>query len=473
MAVPRAANKDFLEKHGNQWRVVVTVPVKARAVIGKTKLRQALGTDSLSQANRLKHPIIAKFQAEIDRALMPEDHQAVALRLAQMRREALEALGDAEPEELLIEEQIEEIAGAPIGTDEDGLPLHEPEKFEAAKRFADIAFGRSTPLDASRERYLSQLDVAPRTVADDKRAFRYLMDWCKAAGVPAFRETFRQREAVRFFDAFGAMDDREARTLNKYLVRLSMYWKWMKKRGEVTENVWEGLSYTVPRETDETEERPFTEEEMKTLLQGPAVQHMHDLMRIAALTGARLEVITSLTVQDCVGGNIKFKAAKKEKKARLVPIHPDLEEIFERRCKGKRGTDDLFPEWPPVTKEGSLRERSFKASPQFTEYRRSLGVVDRVEGKRRDRVNFHSFRRWFITQAEQADQPESTIASVVGHARGGVTLGVYSAGPKLEQARRCVEAVKLPEVAEVLIKPYSPRKRRSDTGSRKPKTQAA
>lgn len=26
-----------------------------------------------------------------------------------------------------------------------------------------------------------------------------------------------------------------------------------------------------------------------------------------------------------------------------------------------------------------------------------------------------------------------------------MTLGVYSAGPKLEQARRCVEAVRLPE----------------------------
>ena len=53
-------------------------------------------------------------------------------------------------------------------------------------------------------------------------------------------------------------------------------------------------------------------------------------------------------------------------------------------------------------------------------------------------------RRWFITEAERADQPESIIAAVVGHKRHGMTLGRYSAGPLLEQARRCVEAVKLP-----------------------------
>lgn len=70
---------------------------------------------------------------------------------------------------------------------------------------------------------------------------------------------------------------------------------------------------------------------------------------------------------------------------------------------------------------------------------------DTREGKRRGLVNFHSFRRWFITKAEQAGQPESVIAVVVGHKRPGMTFGVYSAGPLLEQARACVEAVKLPE----------------------------
>ena len=92
----------------------------------------------------------------------------------------------------------------------------------------------------------------------------------------------------------------------------------------------------------------------------------------------------------------------------------------------------------------SQRERSFRASNEFTEYRRSVGVEEVVPGRRRSPVNFHSFRRYFITKAEQADQMEHIIAVVVGHKRTGMTLGRYSGGPLLEQARRCVEAVKLP-----------------------------
>jgi intergrase/recombinase len=63
-----------------------------------------------------------------------------------------------------------------------------------------------------------------------------------------------------------------------------------------------------------------------------------------------------------------------------------------------------------------------------------------VPGKERCLVNFHSIRRWFITKAEQADQPESIIAVVIGHKRKGMTLGRYSASPLMEHARRCVEA---------------------------------
>jgi integrase len=132
------------------------------------------------------------------------------------------------------------------------------------------------------------------------------------------------------------------------------------------------------------------------------------------------------------------------KSARGVPIHSALVDLVARRTKGKHGADDLFPEYPVPKRSTSQRERSFRASNEFTEYRRSVGVEEVVKGRRRSLVNFHSFRRYFITKAEQADQMEHIIAVVVGHKRTGMTLGRYSGGPLLEQARRCVEAVKLP-----------------------------
>jgi len=98
----------------------------------------------------------------------------------------------------------------------------------------------------------------------------------------------------------------------------------------------------------------------------------------------------------------------------------------------------------PAPQANSEREESFKAFNAFTTYRRGVGVDEVIPGKRRSLVNFHSFWRWFITKTEQADQPESIIAVVVGHKSQGMTLGRYSAGPLIEQARGCVEAVKLP-----------------------------
>ncbi len=72
------------------------------------------------------------------------------------------------------------------------------------------------------------------------------------------------------------------------------------------------------RKHDELE-RPFTDEEVRKLLTGPASPAMHDLMMIAALNGARLEAIVDLRARDCEAGLFTFKPQKKEKSARGVP----------------------------------------------------------------------------------------------------------------------------------------------------------
>jgi len=58
------------------------------------------------------------------------------------------------------------------------------------------------------------------------------------------------------------------------------------------------------------------------------------------------------------------------------------------------------------------------------------------EGQHRALVNFHSFRRWFITMAERAGQPPHVFKAVVGHARAGMALGVYSGGPSVEEQQK-------------------------------------
>ncbi|WP_242220197.1 DUF6538 domain-containing protein [Shinella zoogloeoides] len=448
MARPAKSDKRYLEQHGAKWRVVVAVPRDLRATLGASKLKYTLETDSLSEANRQKWAVVAELQGRIESARNPQgnpdDLRKEAAKLAALRRSTTTE-DEEEGLDAYILHRVEEIVGKAIGTDRQGDAIYEAARESEGKLFAGIATGQRTPIDAHRQRYQASLRVKARTLADDNRAMKYLLDWCKAENVPPFLESFGRRDAIRFADAFPALIGTEQpRTLNKYIRRLGSYWKWMESRDEVSANVWQGRTYTIPIETDAQKERPFTTAELVALLNGPASPEMHDLMRIAALTGARLDAIVCLRAKDCKDGNFIFKPQKKETSSRLVPIHSALKEIVERRTANLGEDDSIFPEWPPAKSSKSLREHSFKASNNFTDYRRSLKVEDTREGNRRSRVNFHSFRRWFITAAERADQPEGIIAAVVGHKRNGMTLGVYSAGPALEQARRCVEAVKLP-----------------------------
>jgi integrase len=153
--------------------------------------------------------------------------------------------------------------------------------------------------------------------------------------------------------------------------------------------------------------------------------------------------VCRLKVDGCAEGVFKVTKGKTAASLRVVPIHPALAELVARRTKGKGPDADLFDEVPEPP-AGASYSRSANVSSQFGRYLRDIGVAKVLPGRRRSLVNFHSFRRWFITKAEQAGQPEGTIKSVVGHQRQGMTLGLYSAGPMLAQLRACVESVQLP-----------------------------
>lgn len=130
-----------------------------------------------------------------------------------------------------------------------------------------------------------------------------------------------------------------------------------------------------------------------------------------------------------------------------MPIHSDLAGIVARRCNAKPAGAYLFPELGDPNRYG---DRSPAISKRFNRYRATIGVHEKEEGRRRSRVNFHSFRRYFITKALQAGQPARVVQQVVGHKLQGVTEGVYFGGDTIEAKRACVEAVKLPRSAPCL-----------------------
>lgn len=454
MARSAANDRQYLEQHRGKWRVTMAVPKALQSKLG-TRLKHPLNTDSLTVANQLKWPVVNEMRARISEAAVDGAGSDLRSIAEEFRRQLHKAATEEEADEIQtgISVTIDTLLGPEKGVEIDPVTGHEepvfaPAKVKQAQEFAKIVAGRATRIDRFHDAYMSQLVVKPRTKGDDERAIKLLLRWCSQNDVDPYLQSFPTKKvAVRFVDDLTSLEPTLSPvTLNKYINRLSRYWQWLEKREEVPSDVWRGLALTPPPVAHDEKERPFTEQEMIKLLTGDAPQAMHDLMRIAALTGCRLDPIVCLSVKDCDNGAFVFKPQKKEKVARLCPIHSDLVEIVARRIKDKAPDDPFFPEWPGPRNPDTKRERSFKTSNQFTAYARSIGVREELEGRRRSLVNFHSFRRWFITEAERAGQPESLIAAVVGHKRQGMTLGVYSAGPLIEQARACVEAVRLPKI---------------------------
>ncbi len=415
-----ALDKRYLKWHGNQWIVVMKVPEKVRGIIGKAHLKAPLHTPSLSIANDLRWDVVTKFRKAIkdaERGKQPDPvmEEAMALR---------ETTG---VEDTIILD----------------LARHRAKEIErtqgeaTAVTYYAVATGQGTPVSLYVEQWLAEAPMKARQKADYKRAVTKLEAWLDKKTIEAI-----DRKQAGAYVTHRVQEGGHWKTVNKDVSALRSYWKWLLKKGHAEVDVWQGQSLAKQRTSKKEEPRPFTPEEVKTLITGKAKPFLLDAIKIAALSGMRVEEIAQLRVENITPEGMEIVKAKTKAGERTVPIHPDLKAIIDKRVKGAvKGW--LFPELPEV-EEDSVMERSQKIVKAFVTYRRALKIEDVVDGSRQSRVTFHSLRRFFVTQAERAGQPIPVIEFVVGHKREGMSAGRYSAGPSYEQRKACVESVKLP-----------------------------
>lgn len=453
MAKGESTNRQYLELHRGKWRVTLAVPAALRSKLG-TRLKRALGTDSLAIANAIKHGVLQELKDVIARAegKSTTERNFVIREAERLRTHAILIEQQSSPEfRDAVAERFYEIRGNPISRREVGdgddaveIETYDPGREQLAAQFKHVALGSSIPFDLHLPTYRTEkLRVKKRTEDDLLRAIERLREWCVEQRIEENVATVSTRMAREFVRNLKIERKLAPRTVKKYVTRLNLYWRWLNYSYFCTENPWLQVEVDVEETPTEELERAFTNSEIARLLMGPAPQELRDAMMIGALSGARLDAIIDLKVGDTEGNYFIFKPQKKEKNRRRVPIHSALREIVNRRREGKNADDEFFPEYPRNTKD-SLRERSFKTSNRFTTYRRSVGVDERVPGRRRSLVNFHSFRRWFMTRAEQAGVDTNLLSAMVGHKRGSITLDTYSEGPEGKRARLSIEFVKLP-----------------------------
>jgi integrase len=452
------ADMKWLKRKGNTWYVIREVPRDLRGKVlskkGKPtkRLVRSLDTDSQSVALSKRHAVLAEFEAVFQAARRPGDNDQI-IQAALNWRAAVARLhaGDLsqfwtskEPDEGATPQETA-IGISQVAIEQTADELIETHGPEVARSFLAIAHNLETPLLHYIDAWLNEGGtggpVAPRTQRQYRSDLAELESWVKQTGLPPTIEAVTKPVAGRYVtDMLANGTDRK--TASRKVSAASSYWRWLLRRTSIDVNPWGGQS--VPKakaRTAERPKRPFTDAEVAKLLSGPADPELADVMRMAALTGARVEELYQLRVHDCREGVFRINRSKTQAGIRQLPIHSGLAAIITRRTKGKPDTARLFPE-PGEVKEG--RERSMAVSKRFGHYRKRLGVDDRIEGRRQSRIDLHSFRRWFVTVARQAGIDRAVVAACVGHEAHDMTDGTYSGGPSLEQRRQCVESVRLP-----------------------------
>ena len=456
-----SAPSNLLLRH-QTWYVVVGVPRELWRPGVKRQIVRTLGTRDKAEAMKRRFAVIADIHANMKQlagaAPALPGSPATALPTAQLKsalgwRKALseisagkvEGFDDAyRPAGANPLRWARDIVSSEIAdTAEDIEGEHGP---AAAEAYAGIAHGTATPFGLHIDAWLSEGGrkgpLNPRTAAMYRSDLKVLEAWLTGQGISTL-EAVTKALAGRYVSETMVAKRMAWATANRKITAPASYWQWLVKRGHAETSPWAGQQLAKPSNHRGTEgkKRFFTDNETATLLAGDAGQELDDAMRVAALSGMRLEEIYRLTVADCAGGWFNLRQSKTEAGVRRVPIHSGLAGIVARRTEGKAPGAFLFDE-AGVVREG--RERSAALSKRFGHYRQRVGVHERAEGKRHSAVDFHSFRRRFVNRARNAGIDRAVVAAVVGHTAQDITDGVYLGSFSEALLRACVEAVKLP-----------------------------
>lgn len=175
-------------------------------------------------------------------------------------------------------------------------------------------------------------------------------------------------------------------------------------------------------------------------------QTLADAIRIAAFTGARIESLFKLRLEDlktapCSSGGIPFffiAADKTEAGTREIPVHPALFDLVKRLQKEAKSRDGYLL---PSTAKNQYGERSVPVGKQFSRLKTALGYDKKL--------NFHSLRKTVASFWKGEKVWEPIAADIMGHAilelEETMTFGVYAGRARMEVLREAIEMLTYPD----------------------------
>ena len=331
---------------------------------------------------------------------------------------------------------------------------------EDAARLARMLKSATPPVSENYEKWLDQqAHITKQTVSQHGAVVRNFLRW---AGEDICIGDVDRKTAGEYTNSLLSEESKlKLSTVKRHLSTLSSLWGYLEDRGLAPKDGNPWLRQLRGKRGTRGQEKPrsqWKDEQLVKLLAGETTPQytatLHDLVRLALVTGARLNELCSLKTTDAEkrkdGWWIVIREGKTQAAVRKVPIHDSAAHVLERRQETPDGF--LFPGLAPG---GPDKRRSWNVSKAFGRYRTKLGFDEALV--------FHSLRKTFTEVMEAAEVPETTIKLLIGHTRSSQTYGVYSKGERVK-LRKVIGKLKYNHAVMEAIrrsKPARPRQRAS------------
>jgi integrase len=423
------SRNQYLKKQGNTWHVLVQVPARLRKAAGCWAFIKTLGTGDVNEANRLKHACVAAFKRKIAALERGQNtdvvgdlyEQALSLNETLTRYKDQVTFEHPEGPETVADHFISEIS-------EEAQRILEEHGDKAAALFYKTATGQGTPpLRTLVDRWLDEQEVTLQRKQHHRAVIERFLAWT-GDNHTTIGDVTRKVAGDYASYLLSPASKIERRTAQNYVGSLSTFWGWLEARGVTESNPWLRLGLSKRGTRGEKRKRTqWTDPALVRLLSDTYTTRysriLHDLVRLALVTGARLEELCALRVTDVRpqddGWYISIPKGKTNAAVRTIPLHDSAAHVIQRRLGSQ---EYLFTNLVPG---GADKRRSSYVSKAFARYTRTLGLEDG------ERQTFHSLRKSFVEVMEAAEVPLSTIQIIIGQKRQSLALTVYSQGQRV------------------------------------------
>jgi integrase len=431
---------DYLKQRGRTYYVRVQIPPALwSAAGGKREYVRTLKTRDFSEAERRKHIHVAEFKRRIAQLeAHGEDPDAELFEKALSFKEAIQRNRGQKIYPYDDPEFAEDMGDFWLSEALDqAKTVLEEQGDEKAQRFMRVVRGEATFIRDVYLPWLEETRPKPKQRDAHSKVIRGYMEW---AGQGITIEETDRKKAGAYISHLMLACKLAPKTVERYRSSLATLWTWLEEKGITPtdlSNPW--AKHRSIRPTVQTKRKPLSDEQLVSLLSGtydtPTYrQVLADLLRLALVTGCRLEELCALKRDDVLtrkdGYWFVITEGKTEAAAREVPVHSAVDHVVTRRRRSKG--EYFFGEITP----GAYGRRSHHVSKAYRRYREMIGVGERG-------YDLHALRKTFTEMMEGAGVPVHTIQLLIGHSRRA-TMGVtaiYSQGERVD-LRKAINRLK-------------------------------